>query len=193
MDELSLWSSQILNGLRESMETGYVSIARANSHVKYPARSQLIAAMNPCPCGKAFEADNQCTKMPLCSQNYISRVPGPIMDRFGMTIRVQRTNPWENVNTNRDKSAHIRARVIKARDIQYKRNGELLNNQINSSSNEIFNIDQKAETFMTKFAQNRNLSSRKYYNTKRVARTIADLDGNEKISVHHLQEALTYC
>ncbi len=195
IDEITLWPPTVLNGLRESLETGYISIARANSHVQYPAKSQIIAAMNPCPCGKAFEPTVSCTKLPICMQNYINKIPGPIMDRFSIIIQINQSNPWElQKNCISESSANIRKRVEQARSIQlerYKDYNFLLNNEV-PSSNHILDFESIALQKLDNFASYHRLSSRKYFNLQRVCRTIADLGNDKQIKISHVIEGCSY-
>ena len=192
LDEISLWSTAVLNGLRESLETGYITVARANAHVKYPAQYQLIAAMNPCPCGKAYEPDVQCTKLPHCTQNYMNRIPGPILDRFGIVIQVHRVNPWDKPADNPETSSIVKHRVQKAIEMQHNRNQFMSNQNIQSNADTLFRINDSAEKALNKIGASRNLSNRKFYNAKRIARTIADLAKSETIQLDHVLEAVTY-
>lgn len=192
LDEITLWSTSVLNGLRESLETGSISVARANAHVKYPAQYQLIAAMNPCPCGKAYEPDVHCTKLPHCVQNYMNRIPGPILDRFGIVMQVSRVNPWDRDTQVPETSAIVRRRVEKSIQIQRDRQQSMNNQNIPSNADQFFLIEDDAAKLLDKTAAAKNLSNRKYYNAKRIARSIADLAASKSIQVDHVLEALTY-
>ena len=189
LDEITLWPASVLNGLRESIETGYICISRVNAHVKYPAKYQLIAAMNPCPCGKAYDPDVQCKKLPACAQNYMNKIPGPILDRFSMIIHVTKVNPWDNKNQE-ETSAEVKRRVMRAVQMRLARNQSAPNQELNSSDN--LELTHEAESVLNKIAQSRNLSNRKYYNAQRISRTIADLAGQAQVQPNHVLEAITY-
>lgn len=189
-DEITLWPASLLNSLRESLETGYVCVARANAHVQYPAKYQFVAAMNPCPCGRAYEPDVTCSKLPVCMRNYLSRIPGPIMDRFSLIVRVNKTNPWEKrISEN---SATIRARVEKARALQQKRYQGLQISTNSEAEEGLLKISDEALKLLQQFAVKRNLSNRQYFNCMKVARTIADLAVSGEVLKEHIAEALSY-
>jgi len=192
LDEITLWPPSILNGLRESLETGYISISRVNAHVKFPARYQLIAAANPCPCGKAYEPDVQCTKLPHCVQNYINRIPGPILDRFSMSIQVGRVNPWEPHQKSIENSAVVKNRVQQATLFRSTRDQFYTNQAISANANDMFCLADASLDVLNKISAARNLSNRKYYNTQRIARSIADLVQSNEVKTEHILEALTY-
>ena len=189
LDEVTLWAPSILNGLRESLETGYISISRVNAHVKYPAQYQLVGAMNPCPCGKAYEPDVVCSKLPMCAQNYINRIPGPILDRFSMVIQVNRVEPWHINKTKGETSANIKKRI--AESIKFRQMRQDGPNQTMGAFGN-FALTEQALTILNELAQKRNLSNRKYYNLKRIGRTIADLVLSEEVQTDHILEAATY-
>ena len=192
LDEITLWHPSVLNGLRESLETGYISIARANAHLRYPAQYQLISAMNPCPCGRALEENVQCNKLPQCMQNYMNKVPGPIFDRFSMILYVNRVNPWEPNSEKQESSAEIRARVLRARAMQAERQQLCLNQNIPSNKEDMLNMSQPAVSMLNKIAARKSWSNRQYYNTRRISRTIADLAGSHEVKEEHIAEGSTY-
>lgn len=192
LDEITLWSPSILNGLRESLETGYISISRVNSHVKYPAEFQLIAAMNPCPCGKAYESDVRCSKLPHCAQNYLSRIPGPILDRFSMIIQVGRVNPWDKHEKTGETSSVIKQKIHNSMQIREGRGQEKSNQVISGTSDHYFKLTESTMKILDKIASSKNLSNRQYYNVKRISRTIADLACSDIVETEHIMEAFTY-
>ena len=189
-DEITLWPSSVLNSLRESLETGYICLARANAHVQYPAKYQFIAAMNPCPCGKAYEPNVSCSKLPNCMRNYLNRIPGPIVDRFSLVVRVNKTNPWDKKPS--EMSSVVRARVEMARRLQEKRYAgkEYFTNS--EADENLLELCESAFQLLRDFAVKRNLSNRQYFNCMRVARTIADLSNSKKVLREHIAEALSY-
>ncbi len=197
IDEMTLWSSTVLNGLREAMETGYISIARANNHVQYPAKFQLVAAMNPCPCGKA-NTNAQCRKFPICAELYMQRIPGPILDRFALVIDVENLEPWELAeyeNEKRESSEQICERVFAARVLQKKRYENLsfsYNGDASSSKMNLLCISSQAQNWLNFAAAKNQISHRAYYNTCKVARSIADLENVDTVNLSHIQEAFGY-
>lgn len=189
-DEITLWPASLLNSLRESLETGYVCVARANAHVTYPAKYLFVGAMNPCPCGRAYEPDVTCSKLPNCMKNYLARIPGPIVDRFSIIVRVNKTNPWEKKAS--ETSAEIRLRVEKARMIQEKRYREIGITTNNEAKENLLNLSEDALKLLQQFAIKRNLSNRQYFNVMKVSRTIADLANIRDVLKEHILEALSY-
>ena len=197
MDELTLWPVSVLNGLRESLETGYITVSRANAHYKYGAKYQLIAAANPCPCGKAYDEDVVCAKLPHCSQNYLGRIPGPIVDRISIIISMQSQDPWIANQVNKSESSDvIRERVIGARLRQSDRYAEKklsLNNEISGSDFDILDITSSSIDILNRFARQQKLSNRGYDNVRKLSRTIADLDGADFVLEPHMLEAIGLC
>lgn len=196
MDELTLWPPSVLNGLRESLETGYITVSRANAHYKYKARYQLVAAANPCPCGKAYDADVVCSKLPNCSKNYLQRIPGPIMDRISLVISLQQQETWLLKNLKPSESSEvIKARVVNARARQKQRYADkymLLNNDITSASMDLLHVSSSALDLLNKFAAKHKLSGRGYFNAQKLARTIADLGDCDDVKDEHMLEALGF-
>ncbi len=197
MDELSLWSPSVLNGLRESIETGYISVARANGNVRYPANFQLIAAMNPCMCGHAYDLEKRCGKFPGCYNNYLNKIPGPIWDRFGIIISIDKLAPWEldAIGDTSKNSAEMKKAVSTAINIQKERYENLTfkcNHNVPSSKVELLNISQDATTLINKFAKEVNMSHRRYYNSLKIARTIADIENSKQVSTTHMEESISY-
>ena len=122
LDELPEFNRATLEALRQPLENGYVTISRVNAHTTYPAKFQLIAAMNPCRCGNLGTPGFECPRAPLCGLEYQSKISGPLMDRIDLQIEVHAVSPWELAEAKRgETSAQIRERVIKAREIQTKR------------------------------------------------------------------------
>lgn len=181
LDELTLWPSSILNGLRESLETGEISIARADAVVKYPADYQLIAAMNPCPCGKAFDKNPNCSKLPFCMKNYLKRIPGPILDRISIIIKVDQISPWDFSNTNNqeESSQIIFNRIMEIREFA------------KNTKNEIIYLDDGI-SFLNRFAEVNNLSIRKYKNVKNIAKTIAMSRKSTDVTQLDIKESISY-
>lgn len=196
LDELPEFPRQLLESLRQPIEAGTISIARVNSHVTYPARFQLIAAMNPCKCGYFGDINNSCTRAPGCAYEYQSRISGPLFDRFDLRVEMQAIKVFEIDEANNEPSSTVAKRVKLARDIQSKRylgtnislnshaDGELLYNQTI--------LDENSKNLLKTAMEKFSLSMRGYNRILRVARTIADLEVCEQIMQKHIAEALNY-
>ncbi len=201
LDELPEFSSQALDSLRQPLETGVVSVARANGHITYPAKFQLVAAMNPCKCGHFGEPDCECSLAPLCAQKYQNRISGPLYDRIDLTVGVESINPWELSSLKpSESSAVVKERVIKARKFQNDRLKKIYGcdmEKVNAllSGTEIENsamLTEEAKTLLTKSAEKLKLSARAYYKTMRVARTVADMDFRDKVLPSDISMALNF-
>lgn len=197
LDELPEFSRTIIDSLRQPLELKEVAISRANSHVKYPANFQLIAAMNPCRCGYLNQPNQQCSKAPKCGEDYQNKISGPILDRFDLFVEVHTIPEYEHQLTDKkEPSEEIKKRVIKARQLQFDRlkdapyktnsslDGDLLYNHTN--------IDKESKELLTNFAKKKSISMRSYNRILKVSRTIADLEAKDKIEKHHISEALSY-
>jgi magnesium chelatase family protein len=198
LDELPEFKRQVLEVLRQPLEEGKITIARARFRIEYPARFMLIAAMNPCPCGYYTHPTRPCTCAPGAVQRYTARISGPLLDRIDIHISVTpvETAALSETSAGED-SATIRARVQKAREIQAHRFGTIPNIHTNSQMppklvEEICRLDEPSRRLLENAANRLQLSARAYHRILRVARTIADLDGSETIKAQHLAEAITY-
>ncbi len=193
LDEFPEFSRQVLETLREPLETGHISIARANHRVSYPANFQLIAAMNPCPCGFLNDGTDRCICTPQQIFRYRDKISGPLLDRIDLQIHVNSiaVDELQNLQAG-ESSASVRERVIAARTIQIQRqqkaNADLQGKEIN----EICSLGQSERKLLADAITRLNLSARVYDRTLRVARTIADLANSEQISAAHISEALGY-
>jgi magnesium chelatase family protein len=182
------------------METGEAVVARANYHVTYPARFQLIAAMNPCKCGMAGEPGHTCRSGPRCAADYQQRISGPLLDRMDIQLELAAVRASDlSVPEPKETSADVAKRVAAAREIQQQRFANLghtsmrLNAEADGKVLEmIAGLDTAGMALLRDAADAMNLSARGYHRVLRVARTIADLDGKEMISRLHLAEALSY-
>jgi len=193
LDELPEFPRHVLDVLREPLEAGSVTISRAGHSASFPARFQLIAAMNPCPCGYSGDPQVACRCSESQRQRYLSRLSGPFLDRIDLQIGVPRLDP---VEMSRQKSGEsslvIRQRVSSAREIQQSRQ------QCNNAAIGVAKIDEvcqliaKDQRLLASASRQFNLSIRAHYRILRVARTIADLAGQEQIKTQHLSEALSY-
>jgi magnesium chelatase family protein len=199
LDELPEFSRQSLEALRQPLETGKVTIARVQNHVTYPARVQLVAAMNPCRCGFFGDIKKQCHKIPKCKQDYQQKISGPLLDRFDLVVPVQALGPRELQQKHFDiyeSSKTIASRVKAARDIQKNRhNGALyfLNSTLGGKHlTQSTNLSKEGDEMMLRAAERFGLSGRGYHRILRVARTIADLDQSLNIEKKHISEAIAY-
>lgn len=200
LDELPEFNRPTLEALRQPLENGSVSISRVNAHTTYPARFQLIAAMNPCRCGHLGESALECKRAPLCAQKYQAKISGPLLDRIDIQIEVPAVSPWDLADVKKgESSAQIRARVIEARRFQAERlknlgiSGFFPNAELKGSLlEEVAALDNEAQNLLIAFADRNKLSARAYHRTLRLARTIADLQKETKILKMHIAEALSY-
>ena len=198
-DEIAEFQRGVLDALRQPLETGIVTIARAEMHITYPAKFQFIAAMNPCKCGYAGDVGRQCNKVPHCVNDYNGKVSGPIMDRIDVIIDVENVNPMLFIEKNkkRETSSEVLKHIIATRQIQkdrYANLGFYLNSELNGSLVEEFCILKNDE--MKKIMQDcivkHRISMRGYTRILRLARTIADLEAFKDIEKQHLLEAISY-
>ena len=200
LDELPEFSAQALDSLRQPLETGEVTIARANAHVRYPARVQLVAAMNPCRCGYAGLGRGQCGKAPRCVQAYQGRVSGPLLDRIDLTIDVPAVSAADlSLPAPSEGTAEVAARVAAAREIQASRamaagdDASPINARAEGAWLErIAALDAPAKALLAKAAEAGSLTARGWSRTLRLARTIADLEGAGSVRRVHVAEALIY-
>lgn len=195
LDELPEFQRATLESLRQPLETGEVSIARANHHVTYPARFQLIAAMNPCRCGHLGDADLECTKAPRCAGDYQSKISGPLLDRIDLQVDVPAValSDLNQPGVRAESSSSVAARVMAARTIQLGRQNDVLNAHIAPADLEgAVRLAGDARQLLAQAGEQLKLSARAYHRLLRVARTIADLDGVEAVGRIHAGEALSY-
>jgi magnesium chelatase family protein len=199
LDELPEFNRITLEALRQPMETGQAVIARANHHVSYPARFQLIAAMNPCRCGNANDPGKTCARGPKCASEYQGRLSGPLLDRFDIFVDIKAVPIEELQNLPMgEKSEYISTRVHKARNLQQQRHQEnfgtpLINAQLQGEALEQTTaLCKEGQILMKRASTMLQLSARAYYRVLRVARTIADLAENPEITTAHLAEALAF-
>ncbi|MGE8557601.1 MULTISPECIES: YifB family Mg chelatase-like AAA ATPase [unclassified Acinetobacter] len=193
LDELPEFDRKVLEVLRQPLESKEIVISRASRQITFPANFQLIAAMNPCPCGYAFNQDIRCQCSADAIKRYQNRISGPLLDRIDLHIDVpplqahelQDTSPVENSQT-------VRQRVIQAYEQQIQRQ-QCLNHALTPQQLEQFaSLDVQAQKIMEMAQQRLNLSARAYHRVLRVARSIADLSQHANIQSQHLTEALSY-
>jgi magnesium chelatase family protein len=193
LDELPEFDRRVLESLREPLETGTVSIVRTRKRAEFPARFQFVAAMNPCPCGYAGHPARACTCTPAQIARYRSRLSGPLFDRIDLTVEVP-VVPFTDLATSAagESSATVRARVAGARQRQLARQG-VVNARLEANRIETLCAPDAAGAALLERAMQRlNLSARAYHRVLRVARTLADLAGDERPGVAHLAEAIQY-
>lgn len=195
LDELPEFPRQVLETLRQPLEGGSITISRANHHLQYPARFQLVAAMNPCPCGYAGHHTKTCTDTPNQVQKYMSRLSGPLLDRFDLFVDVQ-AMPVSDLSRAEagESTATVAARVAVARATQQARNPEgMANAQLDGKVLEEFaRPDDAGLALLDKAAEKYAFSARGYHRVMRVARTIADLSGAQSVTKPHIAEALSF-
>jgi magnesium chelatase family protein len=200
LDELPEFQPRALEALRQPMESGEAVIARANHHVSYPARFQLVAAMNPCKCGMAGEPGHVCKRGPRCSTDYQARISGPLLDRIDIQIELAAVRASDlTLPPPSEGSAEVAARVAAARAIQRDRFAALglagvrTNAQLDGALlEELARPDEQGLALLGNAAEALNLSARGYHRILRLARTLADLDGRETVSRINVAEAISY-
>ncbi len=194
LDELPEFNRATLEILRQPMESGRILISRAKKNATYPARFQLIAAMNPCPCGHLGNAALSCTRAPRCAEAYQNKISGPLLDRIDLHVDVDAVNPWEMTrdDTPRETSAQIRTRVVAARNRQIARQGKVNAHLDGTELEQYAKLNDELTAFLNNAAEKMGMSARGYNRIKRLARTIADLRGAENIEMSDLAEALSY-
>lgn len=193
LDELPEFDRKVLEVLRQPLESQEIIISRASRQMTFPAKFQLIAAMNPCPCGYAFHQEQRCRCSTEAIQRYQNRISGPLLDRIDLHVDV----PALKIHELQDhqvveNSATVRARVIAAYELQIERQQCLNQNLTPQQLQQYVHLDHATQQMMVLAQQRLHLSARAYHRVLRVARTIADLSQSESISTIHLSEALSY-
>ncbi|MEN7538344.1 YifB family Mg chelatase-like AAA ATPase [Aurantiacibacter flavus] len=193
LDELPEFQRAVLDSLRQPLETGKVDVARANAHVSYPARVQLVAAMNPCRCGHLGDPALACSRAPKCAADYQSKVSGPMLDRIDLHVEVQAVSAMDlALPPPAEGSAEVAARVARAREVQLARgiraNAELEGDLLERHATP----DEAGRALLMQAAETMRLSARGYTRMLRVARTVADLARAEEVGRVHVAEALSY-
>lgn len=196
LDELPEFNRSTLESLRQPLESKEAVIARVESRATFPADFQLIAAMNPCRCGYMGDPGRECTRAPRCGTDYQSKISGPFMDRMDLFVDVPPVNVQDlRGSVDGESSFTIRSRVEAAYDIQYARNGVgRLNVCLTTDEIDRYcEMDMATTDFFNTAIDRLKLSARGYYRVLKVARTIADLDGNpQTLAKHHIAEALSF-
>ncbi len=203
LDELPEFDPRVLDSLRQPLENGEVAVSRANHRVTYPARFMLVAAMNPCRCGHAFEPGFSCKRgrIDRCTSDYQTRISGPLMDRIDLRIEVPAVTAADLIlPPPAEGSAEVAARVAAARDVQTARYAAIgLSKNIRTNAEAPASVlesvaqpDAQGQKLLREASETMRLSARGYHRVLRVARTLADLDGAEMITRLHLAESLSY-
>lgn len=181
LDELPEFQTAVLDALRQPLETGEVMIARANHHIRYPAKFQLVAAMNPCRCGYLADPDRACSKAPICGKNYVAKLSGPLLDRFDLIIDVTALPVSELLDdTAAPSTQEIAAKIARATQFA---------SQLNMTD---IKLSLEIKSYVKEVMDQLSITGRGYGKLMRVARTIANLEQAAEIEKHHLQEALAY-
>ncbi|MCG7917688.1 MAG: YifB family Mg chelatase-like AAA ATPase [Candidatus Thiodiazotropha taylori] len=195
LDELPEYDRHVLEVLREPMENGSITISRANRQADYPARFQLLAAMNPCPCGHLGDGSNRCHCTLEQISRYRNRISGPLLDRIDMHVEVPRQPipiGATQSNSREEGSGQIQARILAARRRQYERQGKTNQALAGSEIETHIHIDKPGQKLLQKAVDQLGLSMRAYHRIIKVARTIADLEASSAIHTQHLSEAIGY-
>jgi magnesium chelatase family protein len=195
LDELPEFNRQVLETLREPLESGHICISRAAAQTEFPAQFQLIAAMNPCPCGQWGNSQANCLCTPDRISRYLAKLSAPLLDRIDMHINVQALSQEELVkpNTNPDKQSKIiQERVVTARSIQMKRQNCINANLSAKTCESVCELGSAEQNFLSQAMNKLKLSARGYHRLLKVARTIADMNNSQMVSLSHLQQALSF-
>jgi magnesium chelatase family protein len=200
LDELPEFRRDLLEALRQPLESGKVLISRVKNNLVFPAKFVLAAAMNPCPCGYYGDPEKNCKCSAFEVFRYQKKISGPLLDRIDLQINVPRVKIEELQSKERDVrfAAQMRAKILKARKIQQERFSKLsqpvlTNSEMNSKMcDELIHLDKEADQFLKNMFEKSLLSARGYYRILKTARTIADLESAENIQVGHLAEAFQY-
>ncbi len=193
LDELPEFPRQALEALRQPMESGRTTVSRAAAHITYPARFQLVAAMNPCRCGYLGDGDRECGRAPRCGEDYQHRISGPVIDRIDLTVEVQPASAAELAHAPPGEATEaVAARVARARERQrhrYGPDGPVSNAEADGGDIVVL---PEAGSLLEQAMEKLRLSPRGYTRTLRVARSIADLAGADQVARPHVAEALAF-
>ena len=198
MDEFPEFARAVLETLRQPIETGDVVIARANAHIRYPCRFLLVAAANPCRCGHLADAARACPRAPACGEEYMTRISGPLMDRFDLRVDVPAVDFADlDLPPAGESSGTVAARVRAARDRQSARYAAEPSVRVNADAagpllDRVAAPETEGKALLLRAADRFGLTARGYHRVLRVARTIADLDASDTVGAPHVAEALSF-
>jgi magnesium chelatase family protein len=193
MDEMPEFPRATLEALRQPLEAGHTTVSRAAAHITYPARFQLVAAMNPCRCGYLGDAARECGKAPRCGEEYQTRISGPLLDRIDIIIEIAPVTPAELVHAPAgEPTSVVAARVAAARRLARERYGEDGPATNAEALADLIALSAEARAFVEVAATKLRLSARGFTRTLRVGRSIADLAGAAVVQRSHIAEALAY-
>jgi magnesium chelatase family protein len=201
LDELPEFARGTLESLRQPIETGRATVARANAHITYPARFQLIAAMNPCRCGHLDDPELACSRAPKCATDYQAKISGPLFDRIDLHVDVPAVSASDlSLPPPSEDSKAVSARVAAARKIQLERYSKMTEHSVIRTNAEadgkvleaVATPDQAGAALLNDDANQLKLSARGYHRVLRVARTLADLSAAPEVTRMHIAEALSY-
>jgi magnesium chelatase family protein len=198
MDEFPEYPRGVLETLRQPIETGDVTVARANAHVKYPCKFLLMAAANPCKCGYLADPSRACARVPACGEDYLGRISGPLMDRFDLKVDVPPVAFQDlDLPPTGESSSEVAARVDAARTIQQERFKGIEDVRVNADASgalldEVAAPDTDGKALLLQAAERVGLSARGYHRVLRVARTIADLSGHGQVTRTDVAEAISF-
>jgi magnesium chelatase family protein len=198
LDELPEYDRAVLETLRQPLETGTVMVARANAHLRYPCRFLLVAAANPCRCGYLSDPARACARVPVCGEDYLGKISGPLLDRIDLRIEVPPVS-WSDLDRppTGETSAQVAARVAAARALQLARYAHKPQVRVNADADgalleQVASPDTEGRALLLQAAERFGLSARAYHRILRVARTIADLDTSDEVQMPHIAEALSF-
>ena len=194
LDELLEYDRRALEALREPLESGVVSIARATYHTQYPAQFQLVAAMNPCPCGRFGDPLGECRCTPAQIAQYRARVSAPLLERFDIHLEVPRVDlsEFDESTLLGERSATVAARVARAREVQLARQGKCNARLVDAQIDHFCSPDKAGRAILDRAMQVLNFSARSRQRILKLARTIADLKGDAQVCEPHVSEAVTF-
>lgn len=197
LDEFAEFQKNVMENLRQPLEDGVVTVSRAKGTLNFPARFTLIAAMNPCPCGNATDPEKMCACSPAQIIKYQRKISGPILDRIDLQIEVPRLK-FDKLQEDYsgESSEQIRERIERAREIQkerFKGRGKIVNSEMSSNEIKVFcPLDNQSIELLRTAVTKMGLSARSYYRLIKIARTIADLSGEDNIQPFHIAESIQY-
>jgi len=193
LDELPEYSRQVLEVLREPLESGHITISRAAQQAQFPANFQLVAAMNPCPCGYLGDSSGRCHCTAEQVQRYRAKVSGPLLDRIDLHVQVPNLpRAQRQADEQRETSQSVRQRVVHARNIQIHRCNKPNSALSNQEIERFCHLSNQDEQLLDHAIEQLGLSARAWHRILKVARTIADLNGSTQIQTGHLSEAISY-